>query len=120
MSLAKCIEILSRYYQSFLLGIRTTLIVSISGTLITLNAERKGSYGKDEVLFVIADMESGFYIECQVPKSEAQNMSPGMEVRTDVSENSRVERGAGLVELREDRAIDAVEPNRGARRTRDL
>ena len=36
MSFAKCIEILSRYYQSFLLGIRTTLIVSISGTLIGL------------------------------------------------------------------------------------
>ena len=69
----------------------TEIKAPISGTLITLNAERKGSYGKDEVLFVIADMESGFYIECQVPKSEAQNMSPGMEVRTDVSENSRVE-----------------------------
>ena len=36
MSLTKCIEILSRYYLSFLLGIRTTLIVSISGTLIGL------------------------------------------------------------------------------------
>ncbi|MBQ5805078.1 MAG: amino acid ABC transporter permease [Erysipelotrichaceae bacterium] len=36
MSFAKCIEILSKYYLSFLLGIRTTLIVAISGTLFGL------------------------------------------------------------------------------------
>ena len=36
MSLAKCLEILSKYYLSFLLGIRTTLIVALSGTLIGL------------------------------------------------------------------------------------
>lgn len=36
MSLGKCLEILERYYPSFLLGVRTTLIVAISGTLIGL------------------------------------------------------------------------------------
>ena len=36
MSLSKCLEILSRYHLSFLLGIRTTLIVALSGTLIGL------------------------------------------------------------------------------------
>lgn len=36
MSLAKCLEILTKYYPSFLLGIRTTLIVAVSGTLIGL------------------------------------------------------------------------------------
>lgn len=34
MSLSKCLEILTKYYPSFLLGVRTTLIVSITGTLI--------------------------------------------------------------------------------------
>ena len=36
MSFAKCLEILSKYKLSFLLGIRTTLFVAISGTLIGL------------------------------------------------------------------------------------
>ena len=36
MSLANCIRILAKYYPSFLLGVRTTLIVSFSGTLIGL------------------------------------------------------------------------------------
>ncbi len=36
MSFAKCFEILSKYYLSFLLGIRTTLIVALSGTMIGL------------------------------------------------------------------------------------
>ncbi|MBR4461553.1 MAG: amino acid ABC transporter permease [Erysipelotrichaceae bacterium] len=36
MSLENCIKILIKYYPSFLLGIRTTLIVSFSGTLIGL------------------------------------------------------------------------------------
>ena len=36
MSLSKCLEILNKYYLSFLLGIRTTLIVALSGTLIGL------------------------------------------------------------------------------------
>ena len=36
MSLSKCLEILSRYHLSFLLGIRTTLIVALSGTMIGL------------------------------------------------------------------------------------
>ena len=36
MSFKKCLEILARYYPSFLLGIRTTLIVAISGTMIGL------------------------------------------------------------------------------------
>ena len=34
MSLAKCFEILSKYYPSFLLGVRTTLFVAILGTFI--------------------------------------------------------------------------------------
>ena len=36
MSFTKCIEILAKYYPSFLLGIRTTLIVAITGTLLGL------------------------------------------------------------------------------------
>lgn len=34
MSLQKCIEIITKYYPSFLLGIRTTLFISIIGTVI--------------------------------------------------------------------------------------
>ena len=36
MSFKKCLEIIARYYPSFLLGIRTTLAVAVSGTLIGL------------------------------------------------------------------------------------
>ena len=36
MSLQKCFEIILKYWPSFLLGIRTTLIVAISGTAIGL------------------------------------------------------------------------------------
>lgn len=36
MSFSKCIEILIKYHKSFLLGIRTTLIVALIGTLIGL------------------------------------------------------------------------------------
>ena len=36
MSLQKCLEIILRYYPSFLLGIRTTLLVAVSGTFIGL------------------------------------------------------------------------------------
>ena len=36
MSLSKCFEILTKYFPSFLLGIRTTLIVALTGTLIGL------------------------------------------------------------------------------------
>ena len=36
MSFSKCIEILIKYHKSFLLGIRTTLIVALVGTLIGL------------------------------------------------------------------------------------
>lgn len=36
MSLGKCLEILSKYKLSFLLGVRTTLIVAVLGTLIGL------------------------------------------------------------------------------------
>ena len=34
MSLIKCFEILRKYFPSFLLGIRTTLLVALTGTLI--------------------------------------------------------------------------------------
>ena len=34
MSLNKCLEIITKYWPSFLLGVRTTLIVAIIGTLI--------------------------------------------------------------------------------------
>ena len=36
MSFSKCIEILIKYHKSFLLGIRTTLILALVGTLIGL------------------------------------------------------------------------------------
>ncbi len=36
MSLNKCLEILVRYWPSFLLGIRTTLITAVSGTFFGL------------------------------------------------------------------------------------
>ncbi|MBR5040989.1 MAG: HlyD family efflux transporter periplasmic adaptor subunit [Clostridiales bacterium] len=83
--LEKEVEELEKYYEI------TEIKAPISGTLITINAERKGTYAKDDVLFVIADMESGFYIECPVTKTEAQSLYPGMEVRTDISESSRIE-----------------------------
>ena len=36
MSFIKCIEIIRKYYLSFLLGVRTTLIVALTGTVIGL------------------------------------------------------------------------------------
>ncbi len=36
MSLTKCLEILTKYLPSFLLGVRTTLAVALSGTIIGL------------------------------------------------------------------------------------
>ena len=74
MSLTKCIEILAKYYPSFLLGIRTTLIVAISGTLLGLliglfiggfRAIRldKTVSGSKKVIKRILDVMARIYIE---------------------------------------------------------
>ena len=74
MSLTKCFEILAKYYPSFLLGIRTTLIVAISGTLLGLliglfvggfRAIRldKTVSGSKKVIKRILDVMARIYIE---------------------------------------------------------
>ncbi|MBQ6479386.1 MAG: amino acid ABC transporter permease [Erysipelotrichaceae bacterium] len=74
MSLAKCLEILLKYYPSFLLGIRTTLIVALSGTLLGLmigllvggfRAIRldKTAAGYKKVIKKILDVFARIYIE---------------------------------------------------------
>lgn len=69
----------------------TEITAPISGNIIAINVERNGNVMKDEVMFVIADMDSGFYMECSVSKSEASNMYIGSEVKADYCDRAFVE-----------------------------
>ena len=74
MSLSKCLEILLKYSSSFLLGVRTTLIVSITGTIIGFliglcvggfRAVRPDKTADNTVRFIkhISDILAKIYIE---------------------------------------------------------
>ena len=69
----------------------TEIKAPISGCLIACNVSRGQDVMKDEVMFEIADMESGFYIECPVERELAMGMNPGMEVRTDYCDSAVVD-----------------------------
>jgi len=61
----------------------TEIKAPISGCLIQCNINRGDETTKDQVLFVIADMEAGFYIECPVDRKSAEGLYQGMDIRTD-------------------------------------
>ena len=75
--LEKKIKELEDYYAI------TDVKAPISGTIISVNVTRGAQCAKDEVMFVIADMSSGMYVECNVAKKDAESMFIGSEVRTD-------------------------------------
>lgn len=69
----------------------TEIKAPISGCLIGCNVSRGQEVQKDDVLFVIADMQSGFYIECPVERQAADSMYPGMDVKTDYCDTAVVD-----------------------------
>ena len=83
--LEKKIKELEEYYKI------TEVRAPISGTLISISATRGAQCMKGDEMFVIADMNSGMYVECQVEKREADNMMIGSEVRTDYCDSAVVD-----------------------------
>ena len=69
----------------------TEIVAPISGSVIAVNATRGGVATKGDVLFVIADMESGFYVECTVSKKDTEGMFIGSEVNADYCDYATVE-----------------------------
>ncbi|MBO4927932.1 MAG: efflux RND transporter periplasmic adaptor subunit [Clostridiales bacterium] len=69
----------------------TDVKAPISGMIIAVNVNRGGQCMKDEVMFTIADMDSEFYIECSIPKKDAEGMYIGSEVKTDMCDGAVVE-----------------------------
>ncbi|MBP5417001.1 MAG: hypothetical protein J6Y58_05680 [Clostridiales bacterium] len=83
--LEKKIKELEEYYKI------TEIRAPISGTLISISATRGGQCMKDDEMFVIADMESGMYVDCQIQKKDADSMMVGSEVRTDYCDSAVVD-----------------------------
>ena len=83
--LEKKIKELESFYEI------TEVKAPISGTLISINVSRGGQCAKDDVMFVIADNTSGYYVDCTVSKKDAENMMVGTEVRTDYCDSAVVE-----------------------------
>ena len=83
--LEKKIKELEDYYAI------TDVKAPISGTIISVNVTRGAQCAKDEVMFVIADMSSGMYVECNVAKKDAESMFIGSEVRTDYCDHAVVD-----------------------------
>ncbi len=69
----------------------TEIKAPISGFVVQCNVSRDQQVSKDEVMFVIADMEAGFYIECPVERKTAETMYSGMEIRTDYCDSAFVD-----------------------------
>ena len=69
----------------------TDVKAPIDGMVIAINVNHGSQCGKDEVLFTIADLSSGFYVECPVDKKDAEAMRAGAEVRTDICDSAYVE-----------------------------
>lgn len=83
--LEKKIKELEDYYKI------TEIRAPISGTLISINATRGGQCMKGDEMFIIADMNSGMYVDCQVEKKDADTMMVGAEVRTDYCDSAFVD-----------------------------
>ena len=83
--LEKKIKELEDYYAI------TDVKAPISGTIISVNVTRGAQCAKDEVMFVIADMSSGMFVECNVAKKDAESMFIGSEVRTDYCDHAVVD-----------------------------
>lgn len=69
----------------------TEITAPISGSVIAINVDRNSQSTKGDVIFIIADMESGFYVECSVSKNDANNMYVGAEVKADYCDSAYVE-----------------------------
>ena len=83
--LEKEIKRLEEYYAV------TDVKAPIDGMVIAINVNHGSQCGKDEVLFTIADLSSGFYVECPVDKKDAEAMRAGAEVRTEICDSAYVE-----------------------------
>ncbi|MEE3350903.1 MAG: HlyD family efflux transporter periplasmic adaptor subunit [Saccharofermentanaceae bacterium] len=83
--LEKKIKELEDYYKI------TEIRAPISGMLISINATRGGQCMKGDEMFIIADMNSGMYVDCQVEKKDADTMMVGAEVRTDYCDSAFVD-----------------------------
>ncbi len=69
----------------------TEIKAPAAGYLVTCNVNRGQQVMKDEVLFEVADMEAGMYVECSISKDDAANMYVGAEVRADYCDSAVVE-----------------------------
>ncbi|MBO4688794.1 MAG: efflux RND transporter periplasmic adaptor subunit [Clostridiales bacterium] len=69
----------------------TEITAPISGMVTSINVTRNATCLKDEVMFTIADLDSGYYIECSIPKKDAEGMYIGSEVKTDYCDSAFVE-----------------------------
>lgn len=83
--LEKQIKDLEEYYKI------TEVRAPISGTVISISTSRGSQCMKGDEMFIIADMESGMYVECQVQKKDADNMLIGSDVRTDYCDSAVVD-----------------------------
>lgn len=62
-----------------------------SGYLTLANVTRGQQVMKDEVLFEIAELDSGLYVDCSVGKDTASQLYVGSEVRADYCDHAEVE-----------------------------
>ena len=62
-----------------------------SGYLTLANVTRGQQVMKDEVLFEIAELDSGLYVDCSVGKDTASQLYVGAEVRADYCDHAEVE-----------------------------
>lgn len=69
----------------------TEIVAPISGTIIEINVSKGQKMEEKQVMFKIADMDSGFYIECSVDKKNTEGLMIGSPVKTDICEEAYVE-----------------------------
>ncbi len=69
----------------------TEITAPISGMVTAVNVTRNAECMKDEVMFTIADLNSGYFIECSIAKKDAEGMQIGSEVKTDYCDSAFVE-----------------------------
>ena len=69
----------------------TDVKAPITGMVTAINVSRSMECMKDQVMFTIADINSGYYVECSVPKKDAESMFIGSEVKTDYCDSAVVE-----------------------------
>ena len=83
--LEKKIKDLEEYYAI------TEIKAPISGTLIAINVSHSDQCTKDQVMFVIADIDSGLYVDCTIAKKDTEGLYAGSEVRADNCDTAIVE-----------------------------